>query len=232
MELSTTVIQDPSFLLSELPLTMEKANSEKSLILPKIQSLPNSWSYEDRVLVWLDPVFKADVEEFHSETGKPLSQLFQPHQIEHLDQTFLKRLSTRLGEFIAVNSKVVKIDIRISSIINMLTVTDGPIQKFNRIKHWVCTCVCGNTKEVSDHNLKQGKPYSCGCTRKPVSEETRALLGERSTGHTMPDEAKAKISAANKGRKKPEGFTTWTPERIARQERKKLLKEQGEMRRV
>ena len=220
MELSTTIFQDPSFSLSGLPLTTEKANLEKSVLLPEIKAFPRAWSYEDRILVWLAPVFRADVEEYHSESGKPLSQLLQSHQIEHLDQTFLKRLSARLGELKPVKIGVVKMDVQINSVINLLTVTDGPTQKFNRIKHWICTCVCGNTKEVSDSNLKQGKPYSCGCVRKPVSEETRALLGERSAGHTMPEEAKAKISAANKGRKKPEGFTAWTPERRARMDEK------------
>lgn len=108
-------------------------------------------------------------------------------------------------------------EISIGSKVNLWEVTAGPTQKYNRIKHWVCTCTCGNTKEVAEHKLRNDLTYSCGCTHRPVTEKTRELLRERSTGQTKSQEAKAKISLANKGRKRPEGWTPWTPERIARQ---------------
>lgn len=36
---------------------------------------------------------------------------------------------------------------------------------------WLCVCDCGNTKVVSEANLKRGHSKSCGCLRKECSAE-------------------------------------------------------------
>lgn len=99
-------------------------------------------------------------------------------------------------------------------------VTSGEfMMKPNRTKSLLCRCDCGSEKYVDQGALIYGRSTSCGCVR-TVSVGTRALLRERSTGQIKSDEAKRKISEANTGRKKPEGWTAWTPERIARQQNK------------
>lgn len=106
--------------------------------------------------------------------------------------------------------------IEIGDKFNNWTVSGDFITKPNRTRSWWCTCKCGTEKYVDQGALIYDRSVSCGCT-KVVSAETRELLRERSTGQTKSEETKSKISAANKGRKKPEGWTPWTPERIARQ---------------
>lgn len=35
---------------------------------------------------------------------------------------------------------------------------------------WTCSCVCGNSKEVSTDNLMKGKVKSCGCLAKELGD--------------------------------------------------------------
>lgn len=40
----------------------------------------------------------------------------------------------------------------------------------NRIGHWVCRCVCGEERDVSEPHLKSGKSTSCGCSRRQMEK--------------------------------------------------------------
>lgn len=97
------------------------------------------------------------------------------------------------------------------------------ITKANRVRSWLCACDCGTERYVDQGALIYGKSTNCGCSR-VVSAETKELLRERSTGQTRSQEARDKISRANKGKKRPDGWTPWTPERRARQDAKNLAK--------
>jgi hypothetical protein len=107
MKLSPTVTQDNAFALSSLPLTMELANKTKSILLPKIKNIPIKWPYEDRILVWLGPSFFEYVNNYHSGAEKGLMQLLNLHQVEHLDQTFLKNL---LSKFRKIRPGIIRIN--------------------------------------------------------------------------------------------------------------------------
>lgn len=53
-----------------------------------------------------------------------------------------------------------------------LTVVDKGHTDKNGHIYWICKCECGNKKEISGSNLKEGKIQSCGCLH---SEITSAL---------------------------------------------------------
>ena len=44
--------------------------------------------------------------------------------------------------------------------------------------YWLCKCDCGNTKEVSLHNLRAGHTKSCGCLKVPRAELTGQRFGK------------------------------------------------------
>lgn len=70
------------------------------------------------------------------------------------------------------------IKVKVGDVFQKWTVISGPMSKRNRIKHWVCRCVCGAVKEVSQYSLLNDRSKSCGCVRE-VSEKTRKLLSDR-----------------------------------------------------
>lgn len=47
----------------------------------------------------------------------------------------------------------------------MLTVIEE-VEPRGKYRYYLCQCDCGNTREVASTNLKNGKPYSCGCSRR------------------------------------------------------------------
>lgn len=59
---------------------------------------------------------------------------------------------------------------------------------------WLCECECGNEKEVTTNNLKNGRTKSCGCIKSSVSkiyikEATKASLKRlRSADNDTPAE--------------------------------------------
>jgi hypothetical protein len=54
------------------------------------------WPFEDKVLAWLVPDLEREIVYFHANRGKPLSVLYLPHQVEHLDKDFCTLLKRRL----------------------------------------------------------------------------------------------------------------------------------------
>ena len=91
--------QEPEpFIISCLPRTMAFAQEQKPLIEPHLKNTPSLWPYVDRVLVWLLPTnFEEDVHKFHEQNGKSMPEILRPHQLEHLDDTLLKKLRLKLG---------------------------------------------------------------------------------------------------------------------------------------
>lgn len=58
--------------------------------------------------------------------------------------------------------------------------------KYGRV-YWLCRCECGNTREVSSHNLKTGKVKSCGCSRIGINKGSKHGLwtGEKPKYNTL-----------------------------------------------
>ena len=87
-----------------LPLTMELARLARTVLQPTLAATPQTWTFEDRVLVMLAPSLRTDVEGFHAGTAQAMTDAFELHQVEHLDRTLLEQLLallTRLSPTIA-----------------------------------------------------------------------------------------------------------------------------------
>lgn len=100
----SVVQQRPPYSASCLPLTMELAHIARTALQPALADTPRSWTFEDRVLVLLAPSLRTDVEGFHAGTARAMEDAFEPHQVEHLDRSFLEQLLelvTRLSPAIA-----------------------------------------------------------------------------------------------------------------------------------
>lgn len=48
------------------------------------------------------------------------------------------------------------------------------------VTHWKCLCDCGNIFSINSQNLRNGKPHSCGCIKKPKdNSKQREHIGEK-----------------------------------------------------
>ncbi|MDB4929718.1 MAG: hypothetical protein JWM10_2202 [Myxococcaceae bacterium] len=74
-----------------LPMTMELARLAKPVLLGTMAS-PSEWGFEDRVLVLLAPSMRADIEQFRSGAAASMDDMFEPHQVERFDQSFVAQL--------------------------------------------------------------------------------------------------------------------------------------------
>ena len=67
----------------------------RKLISPAIDSMPMSWSFNDRVVAWLLPNLRGDVKNFHQNGGPSMVEIFQTHQLASIDQSLVRRLASR-----------------------------------------------------------------------------------------------------------------------------------------
>ena len=56
----------------------------------------------------------------------------------------------------------------------LTVLTGSENRKYER--YWLCQCVCGIQREVSERTLKNGKSTHCGCKRKDVFKD---MTGKR-----------------------------------------------------
>ena len=106
MELLGKILQERTFAETSLPLTMEMANHVKELLIPMLDTFPRSWPFDDRVLAWLAPTLADDIKVFHDSSGHTMNEVFQDHQINHMDNTFLNILINRLE---TINPELIEI---------------------------------------------------------------------------------------------------------------------------
>jgi hypothetical protein len=85
--------QEPSYAETCLPLTAALAEQYERVLSTRIDKLPNSWPFVDKVLVLLEPSFEDDVARYRSEDGPDMSVMFKEHQLEHLDRDLTRTLS-------------------------------------------------------------------------------------------------------------------------------------------
>jgi hypothetical protein len=88
---------DEPFAKSSLKTTMALARQNKKKILQKLSKEEGSLPFEDRVLIWLSPKWKEDVERYHKNDGKGMADRFDHHQLEQFDNYFCATLRSRLG---------------------------------------------------------------------------------------------------------------------------------------
>jgi hypothetical protein len=83
-----------------VPELIQLATQNKDAIAELIAGLPPSWPFADKVLVAVFPSFRADVEAFLAGTGKPMTEMFDSHQLPSVDNgarlTLLAKLADRL----------------------------------------------------------------------------------------------------------------------------------------
>jgi len=91
-----SVSQERSYAESYLPLTIKSAEQSRTLIEQETSEFPKGWPFQDKVLVWLAPIFRDDVRHFHRNNGPSIDGLFEEHQLNHLDRDLAKQLSERL----------------------------------------------------------------------------------------------------------------------------------------
>ncbi len=75
---------------------MALANRFRASLLDQLRSIDVRFPFEDRVLVWLGPEWLHDVDAYHHSKGRPLTQQFSEHQLDHFDEAYEQELRIRL----------------------------------------------------------------------------------------------------------------------------------------
>lgn len=82
---------------SALPRTMGVARRHRRRILAQLARVGEGLPFEDRVLIWLAAHWKDDVENYHRADGKGMTEWFQSHVLERMDDHYHSLLRSRLG---------------------------------------------------------------------------------------------------------------------------------------
>lgn len=96
LSMSTTVRTQRLFGESCLPLTMKTAKRLREQVSLHIAAIHPTWSFEDRVVVWLLPTLEHEARAFHTSGGRAMADIFQPRQLEHVDKDLVVELAERL----------------------------------------------------------------------------------------------------------------------------------------
>ena len=56
-----------------------------------------------------------------------------------------------------------------------LTVVSWEGKNYDHRNFWLCKCICGNTKIISDRVLRKGKSKSCGCMSKELKSKHKLI---------------------------------------------------------
>lgn len=91
-------VEPPAFSLSALPLTIELAGILKNIISPLLRDIPETWSFDDRVLAWLYPDVRVKIEVYYQKNGAGMVELFSESDLRKLDKHLLRRLAERAEE--------------------------------------------------------------------------------------------------------------------------------------
>jgi hypothetical protein len=85
------------FVESCLPLTMNIADKYRKIIENSQDFPSNSWAYHDKVLVWIFPTFRDDLEKFHLRQGQELVNLINFNALKHIDEVAFDLLKEKLN---------------------------------------------------------------------------------------------------------------------------------------
>jgi len=106
MTLIMTTMLVESYSESCLPKTVKlgRTRHSKKLIKsePKFSELPEEWEYDDRLLAFLAPCFKEDIENYVSGSGDEMVNMFTETQIKALD----RELSNLLKVYLKQKSRI------------------------------------------------------------------------------------------------------------------------------
>jgi hypothetical protein len=91
-----TLLQRAPFTISCLPLMVELAHLFRREIEPSLHPDYRRWPFDDRVLVWLMPVFLSDAVAYHEDHGPPMVELYRSYHLTDFDRWCLERLCRAL----------------------------------------------------------------------------------------------------------------------------------------
>jgi len=87
---------EPEFSESCLPRTMTLAQQNRRTVVGLIGKGDRGWPFSDRVLVWLAPHWREDIEKFRSSSADSMTRRFDQHQLAKLDLHYEIQLRLRL----------------------------------------------------------------------------------------------------------------------------------------
>jgi hypothetical protein len=94
--MSATVRTQRLFGESCLPLTINEAKRLKEQVLLRIAAIHPTWSFEDRVVVWLLPSLEDEASAFHVSGERAMTDILLPHQLERVDEALVVELAERM----------------------------------------------------------------------------------------------------------------------------------------
>lgn len=87
-----TSLEPPQFGGAHIPLTAQLAQAAADWLRQQLRDVPIEWPFEDRVIAWLLPSLRRDIEVFHHAGGPDITEIFQQHQLAHLDADLYRQL--------------------------------------------------------------------------------------------------------------------------------------------
>jgi hypothetical protein len=84
-----TLRQIPTFTDSCLPTFAELSRLFRKEIQSQIDRSTAPWPFDDRVLVWLLPRFRAEAEHYHNDRGPRMTELYAAEKIRAFDREAL-----------------------------------------------------------------------------------------------------------------------------------------------
>jgi hypothetical protein len=100
--------QEFSFMESCLPKMMSIAEPSENLLLPFLRHFPKVWSFADKVLVLLEPNFRADVRKYYLGVGKSMIKILKKPQVASLDYSLSHDLTGLLEAIKQRNGRAYK----------------------------------------------------------------------------------------------------------------------------
>ena len=61
-----------------------------------LSETPSTWPFMDRVLAWLAPTFRPDIERYYASGGPSMAEQMKEHQLEAIDRLLLQHIERRL----------------------------------------------------------------------------------------------------------------------------------------
>jgi hypothetical protein len=96
-------LDEKAFSASCLPVMLALAKRTKRIIAWSLRDYPKKWSYLDKLLVFLDPEFKADIEKFYDNEGPSMKDLYDDTQLDNLDELITDQLKKKLNILVREN---------------------------------------------------------------------------------------------------------------------------------
>lgn len=84
------------FTESCLPSTMGLANRRKAQLIFELDKSTHGFPFEDRVLIWLAPHWRGEIEAFHKSDGRGMHDTFEEHQLSKFDEHYWRMLKDKL----------------------------------------------------------------------------------------------------------------------------------------